>query len=394
MDAVRLCLQKVIKEPHNPEHHFDLATLYFREEQYAQAFTHFLRCTDCSSDSKLVSECLLSCSKIMCKQGDRSSKEYMSISHALSIGSKYPEPYYVKSMYHSWRKEWMECYLVTSLALDHLDNFEPSFINKEFFEYGGYTDLLFQKALAAYHRGKFTEARKLYLKLNSLGVDVAYDHIHNTYIPPVRTNYNYSQILQDVFVETVTDGMENGTYLEIGSNHYKNNNNTYLLEKKYKWKGLSIELDQSYIPEFNTFRMNPCICHDALTIEYDKLLPSYEQFTSNVIDYLQLDIDPAENTYEVLLKIPFDTYKFKIITYEHDFYQDQTQSYRQLSRKYLLSKGYKLIVGDITPDAQELVPFEDWWVHPDLVPNYKKFIWHRTSPVYGERYMKSIRDFS
>jgi len=36
-----------------------------------------------------------------------------------------------------------------------------------------------------------------------------------------------------------------------------------------------------------------------------------------------------------------------------------------LVQKYLESKGYKLVVSNISPDDNS--PFEDWWVHPDLV---------------------------
>ena len=162
MDAVTVCLQKVIHHPHDPELQFELATLYFKEEQYAQSLTHFIRCTECTRDPTLISECLLSGSKVMCKQGDRSSKEYGLILHSLSIGTKNPEPYYTKSLYHSWRGEWMECYTVTCLALSTLDSFEPTFRNTELFSYNGYIDLICQKALSAYRKGKYDEAREIY----------------------------------------------------------------------------------------------------------------------------------------------------------------------------------------------------------------------------------------
>ena len=390
MDAVTVCLQKVIHHPHDPELQFELATLYFKEEQYAQAFTHFLRCTDCTRDPTLISECLLAGSKVMCKHGDRSSKEYGLILHSLSMGTKNPEPYYTKSLYHSWRGEWMECYTVTCLALSTLDSFEPTFRNTELFSYTGYTDLLYQKALSAYHRGKYDEAKGLYIKLSLLGVNVSYDHVPNVDIPHIRNDYNNSQIFQDVFVENVTCKMKNGTYLEIGANDYKHGNNTFLLEQKYDWKGVSIELIPEHVATFNRMRSNECICTDALQVDYSTLLSKYDFFREGIIDYLQLDIEPSNNTYEVLLKIPFDEYRFRVITYEHDHYVDATQTFRTKSREYLTSKGYVLVVGDITPDTSETRPFEDWWVHPDLVPEYRKFLWHDTTPVCGERYMDSV----
>jgi hypothetical protein len=54
-----------------------------------------------------------------------------------------------------------------------------------------------------------------------------------------------------------------------------------------------------------------------------------------------------------------------VITYEHDYYVDVSRSYREKSRKYLKDMGYELVVANICP--RENCPFEDWWVHPDLV---------------------------
>jgi hypothetical protein len=63
--------------------------------------------------------------------------------------------------------------------------------------------------------------------------------------------------------------------------------------------------------------------------------------------------------------MPFNKYQFAVITYEHDYYIDISKSYRNKSREYLNSLGYKLIVPNISPDENS--PFEDWWIHPDLI---------------------------
>ena len=63
--------------------------------------------------------------------------------------------------------------------------------------------------------------------------------------------------------------------------------------------------------------------------------------------------------------MPFDTHKFAVITYEHDYYCDETKSFQEKSRKYLESYGYIRVVNNISPDDNR--PYEDWWVHPDLV---------------------------
>ena len=63
--------------------------------------------------------------------------------------------------------------------------------------------------------------------------------------------------------------------------------------------------------------------------------------------------------------MPFDKYRFAVITYEHDHYNDTSKTFRDSSRKYLQERGYELVVGDISADKNS--SYEDWWVHPELV---------------------------
>ena len=88
----------------------------------------------------------------------------------------------------------------------------------------------------------------------------------------------------------------------------------------------------------------------------------------DTIDYLQIDCDPSETSYKVLTSIPFEKYKFAVITYEHDDYSDITRSYKERARKYLTNYGYVLVASDIAPD--EWRNYEDWWIHPDLVDQH------------------------
>ena len=65
------------------------------------------------------------------------------------------------------------------------------------------------------------------------------------------------------------------------------------------------------------------------------------------------------------MDFPLDEFPARVITYEHDYYADEHKRYRSASREYLRSKGYFLVAGNMSPDGK--CPFEDWWVHPDLV---------------------------
>ena len=86
----------------------------------------------------------------------------------------------------------------------------------------------------------------------------------------------------------------NGVYVEIGADQPKVINNTYLLESEFDWSGVSFELDDDKVTFFNEVRKNKCICADATLYDYKSLFEKRNY--PKQIDYLQLDIDPAEGT--------------------------------------------------------------------------------------------------
>jgi hypothetical protein len=172
---------------------------------------------------------------------------------------------------------------------------------------------------------------------------------------------NFSQVCQDLFVLAALDGKRNGTYLEVGSAHSFHNSNTALLEE-FGWRGIGLEMKPELAEMHKMERKNKVLCEDALKADYERLLG---EFGGDVVDYLQLDIEPSSNTFEALLLIPFDKYKFRVITYEHDHYVDMTRTYRDKSRRYLRSLGYTLVFNDVAP--AEGRSFEDWWVRGELI---------------------------
>jgi hypothetical protein len=167
-----------------------------------------------------------------------------------------------------------------------------------------------------------------------------------------------SQAAQDSFVMNMLDWKSEGYYLEIGAYDPVKLSNTYTLEQQYNWSGVS--LDRTKI-DFSS-RKNPCITTDATTCDYSEILE--EANAPKIIDYLQLDIDPAPNTLRALKIIPFDKYQFKVITFEHDAYRGH-DLVRKESRDIFQKLGYKLLISNLgNPD-----PYEDWYIHPDLVDN-------------------------
>ncbi len=176
------------------------------------------------------------------------------------------------------------------------------------------------------------------------------------------------QAEQDKFVLEILKYKKNGYFLEIGSNHPININNTYILEKNYDWKGIMIEYKDKWVKDYKKYRPNSIyLINDATKINYKEMLEKYN-FPKN-IDYLQIDLEPTNgSTIDTLKKINkeiLDNYKFATITFEHDIWR--TDNYTRIeSRKILDSKGYKCVFPDVNNDGS---PYEDWYVHPDLVDN-------------------------
>jgi hypothetical protein len=183
----------------------------------------------------------------------------------------------------------------------------------------------------------------------------------------------YSQAGQDLFVLSATNNKRNGYFLEIGSNHPSYNNNSFLLETQYKWKGLMVEYDKSFETSYKTERSNSIyVINDARLVNYREILDS-NNFPTNM-DYLQIDLDvDNKSTLDTLLLLEqtvFDKYKFATITFEHDIYTGNFFDTREISRKIFEKRGYVLAFPDVAVYWNgKHQPFEDWYVHPDLVSN-------------------------
>lgn len=186
-------------------------------------------------------------------------------------------------------------------------------------------------------------------------------------IPKSKKVQFCSQASQDQFVYLLLYELlkksDCGYYLEIGAGHPINMSNSYFFEKKFRWKGISIDISNDYNEIWHSIRKNPFLVEDAMQSDYKTLLKKFPQ----VIDYLSLDVDTC---YDLVLKrIPFDEYVFKIITIEHDFYR-YGDLYRTEERRILTSLGYHLLCPDVTIfyNGMDSI-FEDWWIHPSGFPS-------------------------
>lgn len=172
----------------------------------------------------------------------------------------------------------------------------------------------------------------------------------------------YSQSCQDLFVCGVLNNKKNGTYLELGCSYPIEGNNTYLLESKFNWTGVSIDIDDKKIDLFNKERTNLGIVQDASKIDYDDLLSQYD---NNHVDYLQIDVDDLKVTHEVLDNIDFDKFNFSVITFEHDMYRNGI-SLKMKMKNLMKQKDYILVSEDVCNGSLQY-PYEDWYINPKYV---------------------------
>jgi len=374
----------------NGEKNYNLAQWYERQGHTAPAHTYYLRAAERTEDNNLAYSALLRASFCYKSQGSRDGTEKILLENALNILPQRPEAYYFLSLLYERKEDWQNSYTFANLGLQ-----QNSDKSSDLPEFKGKYLLIFQKAVTGWWWGKSQESRNLFQLLakdywslmdekhqrsvedniSRLGLTPQsqgeivytkekYKSLRFKFQGSENIERNYSQILQDIFILSILNGKKQGKFLEIGGARPFERNNTALLEQSFGWTGVSIELNPEFADEYINARKNTkVLCTDALTVNYEQLLQ--EEFDTEVIDYLQLDIEPAKNTFEVLLSIPFDKCKFAVITYEHDYYVDISKSYRDKSRRYLQTMGYELLVTDLSPDG--VSNFEDWWVHPDLV---------------------------
>jgi hypothetical protein len=385
-------INNFIINPADAENNFSLALYYDTIGQTASAVSYYIRTAERTDNDLLKYECLIKAAKCFEKQGTRAFSVKGLLQHAVALLPTRPEAYFLLSRFHEVEKkegDWFICYMLSSVGLTVCEfNLEKL---RTDVGYPGKYGLLFEKAVSSWWCGLCEESRTLFRELL---VHYDLDTIHrkavidnlkffNEFQTKNLTLYskekhnelrlkfpgsdkiekNFSESYQDMFVLSMLNGKTNGTYVEIGAANPFYGNNTALLEQTFNWTGVSLDIDQQFVDAFAKERKNPCLLKDAMLINYDKFLSGLD-FT-NEIDYLQIDCDPPEVTYKILLTIPFENYKFAVITYEHDYYCDESKSFREKSRRYLESFGYVMVVGDIAPD--EWRNYEDWWIHPDLI---------------------------
>jgi hypothetical protein len=176
--------------------------------------------------------------------------------------------------------------------------------------------------------------------------------------------YN-GQALQDRFVLNCLKFKRGGTFLEIGSNDPININNSYVLEKDYGWSGYMVEYEPRFLQSYKQQRPgSKYIIGDAREVDYKAVCDDL----GKDIDYLQIDLEVNNastiNTLRKVKKDAMSDHRFAVVTFEHDIYTGDHFNTRSESRSIFDAAGYVRVFSDVQHDY---LPYEDWYVHPELV---------------------------
>ena len=202
-----------------------------------------------------------------------------------------------------------------------------------------------------------------------------------------------AQLRQDLFVLNELQFKREGFFVEFGATNGIDLSNTFLLEKKFNWRGIlaeparcwheelmknrsciintdcvwhesgrTIQFIEASEGELSTIhgyegndlhssKRNESMVYDVSTISLIELLHKYD--CPKKIDYLSIDTEGSE--FDILRTFPFDEFTFSVITVEHNY-----SSTREPIQKLLKLNGYVHV-------NQEISMFDDWFVHESSI---------------------------
>ena len=404
LTTINALLSIYIDTPEDAMINFKLGVYYHTINQTASAVSFYLRAAERTDDKLLVYECLLRAAMCFNSQGTRNLSVEGMLQHAVSLLPKRPEAYFHLSRFYERTSKWFLGYMVSSIGLGVAEKYpEKSLMTP--IDYPGFWTLHFEKAVCSWWCGLCEESRKTfeYLIMNE-PMDMIHkesvisnlkrlgswvneselnchfkskdEEINNSlyfldvylskYVSRLKYKFkdyykilrNYSENMQDIFVLTTLDGKRDGTYLEIGAAYPIFASNTYLLEKFFGWKGISLDIQSKFIKKHKLHRQNHSICLDATEADYNKLFADCKLNT--FVDYLQVDCGSPEVSYQALKKVLEDGVRSRIITFSHDEHIDKSKTVKDKSRKLLTKYGYTLFISNVSHDVEN--GYEDWWV--------------------------------
>jgi FkbM family methyltransferase len=208
--------------------------------------------------------------------------------------------------------------------------------------------------------------------------------------------WHTSQAGQDYWVYgEVFNEMREGFFVDVGAHDGVYLSNTYLLEKRYHWKGICVEANRGTFESLKVARsatcINACVDSGVRSVQFNEnsvlggiigsdcdnisadsaFVVQIETQTLDAIlrscnapkeiDYLSIDIEGAED--RALLTFPFNDFMFRSITIERPSLK---------LRSVLQENGYVLI--------KEVPGLDCFYIHSTWQSNY-----HRNTVLFHEK---------
>jgi hypothetical protein len=198
-------------------------------------------------------------------------------------------------------------------------------------------------------------------------------------------NSSKSQIFQDLFVYFFSNYKKKGTFIEIGGGDGSYLSNTYILEKKFGWKGIICEPDNRFHSKIRAKRK--CFLETKPVSNYSNkkiyfyfkgLYDSYGSSVYNAsakelksislnnlikkyqlgkdIDYISIDTEGSE--LDIIKNFNFNKHNVKIFTIEHNFNKNIRKNIYKIFKKNNYERIFKYISY-----------MDDWYIKK----NYNKF---------------------
>ena len=386
-------LNDVVLDYSNPFKMFELAKEYDKLKQGAAAFGWYLRAADfCKGETykekELQYKCMVLGAAVFARSEARTQTVKGLIKSAIAVLPSRPEAYYWAAKYSIDQSNFRNAVMYAKMGKD-CDILAGSIEPNEELDYPGPVGLEYCYAIAKWKSDGRDDSKNLFFDLKhkrkldmpdemSKSVDWWIEQVGYPSTLPYTQNEkhkyrykfdgldtvvkNYSRHFQDMFVLSLLNGKRDGSFVEIGSGHPTLFNNTYLLEKDFGWKGLSVEWSERMCAQFSRERKTPVVFEDASKLDYNKLFK--QNCVEQKVDLLRINADQA--SFNVLNSIPFSKHEFNIIQFQHNDCWWGPE-YKDASREKLKSLGYKLFVNDVAIDEEK--SYEDWWVHPAYARN-------------------------
>jgi hypothetical protein len=193
----------------------------------------------------------------------------------------------------------------------------------------------------------------------------------------------YSQAGQDKWICELFNFKRNGFFVDIGAYDGRHLSNSLTLEEQLGWLGVCVEANEDNFAKLlfrNCRKINAAITDHTgtcffkdndmygqigLTEGREMMCRTIESVlidcnAPSIIDYMSLDIEGGEA--RALSVFPFDKYKIRALTVEHNFYNSGPDNKNKIYG-ILTEAGYTRV----KEVSAEGLHFEDWYTKTDII---------------------------